>query len=274
MRIAANIGARHGPAAGRTVGGVAFVAEAGEDRLLADWFGDHVGVYVEVGASDGVTISTTWHFEQAGWSGVLIEADPTSAAKCRTARPGSVVVEAAAVGPDDPAVVPFHVVDDLPQLSSRSFRHGAEWIGMHEDRVLGRTATITEVEVRAATLDELIEEAGVEHVDFVTIDVEGHERDVVAGFTPERWQPEFVILERVGWPDRFVQRRMRAAGYLLCRRTGMNDWYGRAARSGLVVAAWRFVKVAVAPVVADAVAHPRRTLRLRTRLRRLMRRSS
>ena len=39
--------------------------------------GKQTGLFVEVGAADGVVGSNTLAFEQLGWTGVLVEADPT-----------------------------------------------------------------------------------------------------------------------------------------------------------------------------------------------------
>lgn len=50
-----------------------------EDLALYEQFfqGHHNGVFAEMGALDGVTLSNTYAFEQVlNWTGVLIEANP------------------------------------------------------------------------------------------------------------------------------------------------------------------------------------------------------
>ena len=44
-----------------------------EMRLVAEFFGDTKGYFVEVGANDPRERSQTWHLEQNGWTGILIE---------------------------------------------------------------------------------------------------------------------------------------------------------------------------------------------------------
>ena len=62
-------------------------AQNGEDRWLDAYFGGkRGGFYVEVGAYDGRHLSNTYHFEQIGWSGVLVEPDALMAAQCRLNR--------------------------------------------------------------------------------------------------------------------------------------------------------------------------------------------
>jgi len=61
-----------------------------EMRLVAAFFGDIKGFFVEVGANDPRERSQTWHLEQAGWTGLLIEPQPDLAAKLRAMRSAKV----------------------------------------------------------------------------------------------------------------------------------------------------------------------------------------
>ena len=54
-------------------------AQFDEDRILRSMMPQREGLFVEVGAADGVVGSNTLHFEQTGWTGVLVEASPTAA---------------------------------------------------------------------------------------------------------------------------------------------------------------------------------------------------
>lgn len=44
------------------------------------------GVFIEVGAYDGLSGSTTLKLEQMGWKGFLVEPDPVSASRCKANR--------------------------------------------------------------------------------------------------------------------------------------------------------------------------------------------
>src|SRR5579859_3629901 len=44
------------------------------------------GVFVEVGAYDGIASSNTYGFEQEGWTGLCVEPDPEIASRCRQNR--------------------------------------------------------------------------------------------------------------------------------------------------------------------------------------------
>ncbi|MCW3018211.1 MAG: Methyltransferase FkbM, partial [Solirubrobacterales bacterium] len=103
-----------------------------------------------------------------------------------------------------------------------------EWV----QRVGG---TIKEITVRTATLDSLLEEAGFTELEFVTIDVEGHELSVLEGFDLGTYRPRIVIIEDNSVEgNASVARHMADHGYVHFRRTGVNEWYARASDAELV----------------------------------------
>jgi hypothetical protein len=81
------------------------------------------------------------------------------------------------------------------------------------------------IDVPVRTLDTLLEEAGAPRsLDFLSVDVEGHEIEVLSGFDFARWAPRFILLEdHVAHLSR--HRFMTPHGYRLVRRTELNGWY-------------------------------------------------
>ena len=75
------------------------------------------------------------------------------------------------------------------------------------------------------TLDEILEQAGAPTpIDFVSIDVEGHEVEVLSGFDLARWRPRLLLVED-HVTNLATHRYLTRAGYRLIRRTGPNGWY-------------------------------------------------
>ena len=78
--------------------------------------------------------------------------------------------------------------------------------------------------VPVVTLDSLLEQSGIRTVDFVSIDVEGFEVNVLEGFSLERYRPALVLIEDHAH-DRSRHLHMVGRAYKRVRRTGFNSWY-------------------------------------------------
>jgi FkbM family methyltransferase len=187
---------------------------------------------VEVGAADGVTFSNTHHFEHVlGWRGILVEANPMEAEKCRAARPGSTVVCAATVDRQTAGKrVSFEVVEGYELLSSLQITPWARFILDGVKESTERQIEIRRIEVETATLDAILSEAGARpEFDFLTIDIEGHEWAALRGFSlGSKWRPQVFIIENDnGFPPLRIVAYLFRSGYGYHRSIGPNDWYER-----------------------------------------------
>lgn len=191
-----------------------------EDRLLELVFGGkRTGNCVEVGAHDGITGSNTYHFEEIGWKCVLVEPVPGMCERMRRFRTGTIVNCAASSAPGKAV---FHVSDPVESLSALHLTES------QKGRISSAQASVREIQVTKRTLDDILSEAGVEEPDFVSIDVEGHELEVLKGFSLDRFRPRILIVEdNLDTTGASVREHLERSGYRNFLRTGVNDWYGR-----------------------------------------------
>ena len=191
-----------------------------EDRLKAEFFGPQPkGFFVEVGANAPQRGSQSWQFEQAGWTGILVEPQPDLAERLRQMRRAHVVAAACSSPANAGKTMTLHVLGPHSSLNP-------------ELAVTGVVAE-SEIKVPIRTLDDILHETGAPSpIDFVSIDVEGHEVEVLSGFDLERWRPRLLLIEDA--THRFVTR----AGYRLIRRTGPNGWYVPQAQAPRVGLGW------------------------------------
>jgi FkbM family methyltransferase len=183
-----------------------------EAPLVREFFRDRPrGFFVEVGANDPKKDSQSWHLEQAGWTGILVEPLPDLAAELRRQRTAQ-VFEVACSSPDRAGqVMRLHVAGPFS-----SFDPNLAVTGMRADRV---------IDVKVRTLNDVLSEGNAQvPIDLMSVDVEGHELEVLSGFDFARWKPRLVLLEdHVSSLDK--HHFMVRAGYALMRRTGLNGWY-------------------------------------------------
>ncbi len=183
-----------------------------EQQLVRAFFGAQPGFYVDVGANDPVVDSQSWHLEQLGWTGLLVEPDPDCCMRLREQRKGTVVQKACSC--------PANAGHDL--LLRRAGPHSTV-----EDApiALGVAVPLDTVAVACDTLDGILRAHGVQPgFGLLSIDIEGHELAALEGLDLAHWQPRLVLLEDHVTHLR-KHRRMCELGYQLVMRTGLNSWY-------------------------------------------------
>ena len=85
---------------------------------------------------------------------------------------------------------------------------------------------IKRINVKTARLDDILIKRGIEVVDFMTIDVEGHEMSVLSGMAFDVIAPRVLIIEDNSHGENSqVRDLMRTYSYVRFKRTGCNDWY-------------------------------------------------
>lgn len=200
-----------------------FRSQFNEDRILANHFNNKTnGVCIEIGAYNGEDLSNTYYFEKIGWDCILVEAIPELAAICREKRKFSTVINCAVVDPDSPSSLEFEIAEDVKAMSSVSITKD----NLRKVKGYAGQLSIRKVLVPARTLDSILEESDFQTIDFITIDVEGSEWNVLQGFTLSKWQPKVLIIERNSFfPNLKIMKYLQQNDYILQMTTGCNDWF-------------------------------------------------
>ena len=181
------------------------------------------GIFVEAGGNDGLTQSNTLYFERyRGWHGLLVEPIPALAERCRANRPGARVEQYALVGPELAGSTVSMTYCNLMSLvngamgSSAADRNhldlGKPFLGHDEE-------TYT-VDVPARRLSDVLDDAGIRHVDLLSLDVEGFEPQVLDGLDFARHRPVWMVVES---RDAAAMDARLAEHYRFVRQIGPHD---------------------------------------------------
>lgn len=171
-----------------------FYSQNGEDLLLWDVFKDQkYGYYIDVGAFDGIHLSNSYVFELNGWDGMCVEGNPTYYDFCRKNRPQSICINAACTSSEKRGEIQY-LVEPLGLLSGIEANKTIDI----EERYARRNLVFqgfTEIIVNSSSLDDLLDKHlpnASTTIDFLSIDVEGTEKDVLLGLT---YRPRIIITE-------------------------------------------------------------------------------
>jgi FkbM family methyltransferase len=162
-------------------------AQNREDVLLDRLFPRGVsGFYIDVGANDPVANSITKHFYDLGWRGVNVEPALAPFERLREARRRDVSLNIGLSDHED--TLTFY---EFPPGLSGVSTFSAQQAAWHAEQ--GHASQ--ERRVPVTTLAKICAEHVDGEIDFLTVDVEGHERQVLEGGDWSRWRPRVVVVE-------------------------------------------------------------------------------
>jgi len=177
---------------------IKYYSQNGEDCLLWDFFGcGESGFFLDIGAFDGMYLSNTFLFENMGWRGICVEANPDYFPLLVKNRPRSLCLHCACVKEMNQRRTEFFV-EEMGLFSS--LIHSEEFVDDVRSRYAKRGVSfsgIRAVEVPAATVGELLELHHHEEtpIDLVSLDVEGTELSVLEGFDFDRYSFRVIVVE-------------------------------------------------------------------------------
>jgi len=166
-----------------------FKSQYEQDKVLLYFIGDKKnGFFIELGALDGLIISNSYFFEkELGWNGVLIEPIPESYKNLKKNR--KCYTSNALISYENGLELDFLMAgagsgiidDDNPQSSGYYVRENIK---------------NPRIKMKTKTLDNVLDEFNSpKNIDFLSLDVEGHEYDVMKNFPFEKYFINYIVVE-------------------------------------------------------------------------------
>jgi FkbM family methyltransferase len=192
-----------------------------EDYHLSLAFaGQTTGTYIDVGAGHPIADNVSFWFYERGWQGIVVEPQPELATLYQRLRPRDLAVRDL-VGRQC-GEIDFYAIDRLHGLSTtvKDFAQQAKTFGVDYQTV----------RMPVTTLARLCERHDVASIDFLKIDVEGAEGDVLLGGDWKRFRPKVIVVEAItpvslepAWQD--WEPFLIAQGYRLVLFDTLNRFY-------------------------------------------------
>jgi FkbM family methyltransferase len=149
------------------------------------------GFYVEIGAADGIRLSNTYLLEKAGWQGIIVDPVYYSSENIKLRK---CIKDNRAVYSKSGLKLPFLSVENNPESRISQFEH---WSGILEHiGDYSKTLPNKIIDVETVSLNDLLEQYNAPNkIDYISIDTEGAEFEIINNFDFNKYDVEILTIE-------------------------------------------------------------------------------
>jgi FkbM family methyltransferase len=194
-------------------------SQRGQDYFVDRELGRRAhGFFVDVGANHPTEINNTYYFERSGWNGLSFEPQEHLCALFKKQRRTPVLPYV--LGPHEGEV-------EFATVESTDWEHAlsgvSDVVELGVPALQNRPVRLSMKSMRR--LDNVLLEHGITQVDFMSIDVEGFELEVLKGLDFQKVRVDVLIVEndRTPFGDETIRRYLRSKGYRHIARLSGDD---------------------------------------------------
>lgn len=208
-----------------------YYGQDGEDvfvRLFTDTH--YKGFYVDIGAYHPALLSNTKWFYERGWRGVNIDANPMSIKLFNKKRKRDINILSGVSDTEDE--MNFYYWGNYSSMNTFNEELYQRWsnAGMKVKEIK---------KVKVQRIDKILEEhlPKGQHIDFVTLDVEGFEMKILHTFDFEKHAPDFFLVEDIDYATEnkdfmdfaatSLYKFMKEKGYIVVAKTRLTILFKR-----------------------------------------------
>lgn len=200
-------------------------SQSTEEQIILDYFGDKTGTLLSLGENDGETFSNSKALIEKGWVATLFEPSPEAFKKLielHQWNPNIVCIEKA-VSNFNGKTVFFHSGEhigkgDISLLSTLKKEETKRW---------GDTAKFEEIEVDCIDFKKLLELSPYKTFDFISIDCEGVEIDILKQMNFDELETKLLCVENNGKDEDKFNEIIIPFGFTIIHRTAENLIYAK-----------------------------------------------
>lgn len=188
-----------------------YTSQFGQDWFVYNYFKQQKGTFLDVGANHPTFISNTYALEQNGWTGLAFEPQEHLYKLWKSMR----------------------TVECLPYACGKENKK-VQFRVCEGDTSSGVASHVEKpgkiIEVQQVRIGDILKEKNISHIDYMSVDVEGYEYDVLEGIDFESVDIELIGLENNKGGDKGEQELreyMRKKGYRYIARIEIDDFFAK-----------------------------------------------
>lgn len=209
------------------IGSMLGFSQYGQDIFVNEYFfkNKEGGVFIDIGASDGITLSNTYFFEKyLNWTGICFEPRPDKFAELCKNRTCHCVKGCIA---EKPGTQQFLFLKGYTgDLSGLTESYTPQHVQRIKDEMNAQGGSCELISVPCYRLMEVVKEQGITHVDYLSIDTEGSEYQILSSIDFGELIIEIIDVEN-NYGDTRIAALLESRGYELMAKVGCDELYQR-----------------------------------------------
>lgn len=205
-----------------------FYSQCSQDRFIFETFFKYkkAGTFIDIGAHNGIAFSNTKFFEEQGWKGICIEPIPEVFRELEKNR-NCICIQGCIT--DYEGVGQFLRVGGEPEMLSGlinnyDLRHLNRIRDEASRRTFGEEPQI--INVQCYLLNSILEKNGIFHIDYLSIDTEGNELEILKSIDFNRFLIDVIDVEN-NFGETTTREFLKSKGYRFYTNVAHDDIFVR-----------------------------------------------
>ena len=175
-------------------------SQFGEDKFILNKFEKNFkGKFLDIGCYHPTKHNNTYLLYKNGWSGINIDLNPLTIELFDFARPNDKNLNIAIS--NEESVKKLYFIDELNTQNTLDYNH----LSFLKDHHNIQNSEITEKEINTKKIDQVLKDLNFNSIDFMNIDIEGHEIDVLKEIDFNKFFINLLCVEMINHNDKSKQ---------------------------------------------------------------------
>jgi len=198
-------------------------SQFGEENTILSFFDENYkGKFVDIGCFHPVRHNNTYAMYKLGWRGINIDLNPLTIELFNFCRREDININSAISDVEE--IKKLYFIDELNTQNTLESNH----LLFLKDHHNLKEKEISLQEIKTKKLDKILDEHGFNKIDFMNIDVEGHELNIVNSIDFSKYEIKFICIEMIDHNEKAIQVNKKVNAilerndYVLEKKIGFN----------------------------------------------------
>ena len=171
-------------------------SQFGEEKFILNFFDEkYKGKFIDIGCFHPTRHNNTYTMYKRGWHGINIDLNPLTIELFNFSRTRDININAAIS--DNEEIKKLYFVDELNTQNTLEANH-LTFLKNHHNL---KEEEISQQEIKTKRLDKILDSYNFHDIDFMNIDVEGHELNILNSIDFLKYKIKFICIEMIDHND-------------------------------------------------------------------------